>query len=241
MKAYQTDLAYIHDVGFGDFAKDAAPGLIHILKEQSIESGFVIDLGCGSGILAKAFCDAGYDVLGVDISSAMIALAKQKAPKAKFQVASMLRLQLPSCDAVTSVGECLNYQFDRNQKRDLQRFFARVYAALRPGGVFVFDMLHPGVQRSQNPQKVFAEGKDWAILVEKEEDLAHARLTRKMTLFRKIGKHYRRSDETHVVRLYKALDIAGYLRDVGFRVELIRGYGEMKFRFAHVGFIAKKE
>ncbi|HEX4948103.1 MAG TPA: class I SAM-dependent methyltransferase [Blastocatellia bacterium] len=240
MKAYQTDLAYIHDVGFGGFARDAAPGVLHILQQQGIKSGLVVDLGCGSGIWAQALTRAGYDVVGVDISSAMLALAKQKAPKAKFQKASLLRVKLPECDAVTALGECLNYQFDKASRKALSSLFARVFAALRPGGAFIFDLLQPGVQRAANPQRICSEGKDWAILVEKEEDFAKRTLTRRMTMFRKVGKLYRRSTETHVVQLCKALDIAHALRDEGFRVQLIYGYGEMKFRPAHVGFIATK-
>jgi SAM-dependent methyltransferase len=240
MKAYQSDLAYIHDVGFGAFAREAAPGLLKILQEQGIERGLVVDLGCGSGIWAQALTKAGYEVLGVDISAAMIALAKQKAPNAQFQKASLLHVKLPACDAVTSIGEGLNYQFEPNGLADLQALFARIFAALRPGGAFVFDLLQPGVQRAQNPQRIFSEGKDWAILVEKEENFAARQLIRRMTMFRKIGKLYRRSSETHIVQLYKALDIARSLRDVGFRVQLLYGYGEVKFRPAHIGFIATK-
>ena len=33
-KGYRQDLAYIHDVGFGDFAKNAAPGLLVMLRQS---------------------------------------------------------------------------------------------------------------------------------------------------------------------------------------------------------------
>jgi SAM-dependent methyltransferase len=238
MSGYQADLAYIHDVGFGGFARDAAPGLLAILQQRGIASGFVIDLGCGSGIWARALTDAGYKALGIDISAAMIALARQKAPRAHFQKASLLRVKLPNCDAVTSIGECLNYRFDEHGEAERRSFFARVLAALRPGGVFVFDLLQPGAMRGGKPERIFSTGKDWAILVEKTE--AGHRLTRTMTLFRQVGTLYRRSTETHVVHLFRAADIARELRGVGFRVRILRGYGALKFRKAQVGFIATK-
>lgn len=237
---YHADLAYIHDIGFGDFACNSSPGLLQILQQRGITNGLIVDLGCGSGIWAKALTDAGYDCLGIDSSAAMLALAKKKTSKARFQKASLFRVKFPLCDAVTALGECLNYQFDSHDAAELKALFARVYEALRPGGVFVFDVLQPGAQKGANPSKTFSEGNDWAILVEKEEDTTRHQLTRRMTMFRKVGTYYRRSTETHVVQLYKAADIARELRQIGFRVKLIRGYGEMKFRPAHVGFVAAK-
>ena len=73
-EAYKADLAYIHDVGFGDFARRSAPAILEILGQNGIETGLVVDLGCGSGLWAKELSDGGYTVLGVDISPAMIAM-----------------------------------------------------------------------------------------------------------------------------------------------------------------------
>jgi len=84
MAGYKDDLAYIHDVGFGDFAKKAAPGLLKILRRSGITKGLVVDLGCGSGIWAHELGEAGYKVLGVDISAAMLKLARKKVPQARF-------------------------------------------------------------------------------------------------------------------------------------------------------------
>src|SRR5262245_7905127 len=72
-KNYGDDLAYIHDAGFGELARNAAPFLVEALRRRGICDGLVIDLGCGSGLLARGLSEAGYDVLGIDISSAMIA------------------------------------------------------------------------------------------------------------------------------------------------------------------------
>jgi SAM-dependent methyltransferase len=210
------------------------------LRQKGIEKGLVVDLGCGSGIWAKALTQAGYDVLGIDLSDAMLDLAREKAPKAKFQNASLLRVKLPNCDAVTSIGECLNYQFDEHGLAELKDLFARIYETLRPGGLFICDMAEPGYVRGANPQKTYSEGKDWAILLEKKEDKKRNKLTRKMTIFRKVENLYRRSEEVHCVQLYKGSEIAKELRQIGFRVRIIRGYGELRFRKAHVGFIATK-
>lgn len=148
IKAYDVDLAYIHDVGFGDFAGAAARFLIEYLPAQGIHSGQIVELGCGSGIQAAALTEAGYDVLGYDISPAMVALSASRAPGGEFRCASFLDAEIPDCQVVTAVGEVFNYLFDeRNSLSDLKKLFRRIYGALDPGGVFLFDVARSGAFR----------------------------------------------------------------------------------------------
>ena len=164
-RAYSTDLAYIHDVGFGDFARNAAPGVLSLLRRNGIREGLVVDLGCGSGIWARELLSAGYQVLGVDISPAMTALARENAPDATFVTASFHDVKLPACVAVTALGECFNYAFDQtNGVRALQQLFGKVHTALVPRGVLVFDVAlvkTPALRR-----RSFVEGDGWAVLAE---------------------------------------------------------------------------
>jgi hypothetical protein len=44
--AYRDDLAYIHDAGFGGFARQAGQVLVDALARRGITEGLVIDLGC---------------------------------------------------------------------------------------------------------------------------------------------------------------------------------------------------
>jgi SAM-dependent methyltransferase len=237
--AYNRDLAYVHDVGFGSFAERSAPGVLDILRRSGVSSGLVVDLGCGSGLWARRLVDAGYEVLGIDLSPDMIALARQRVPKGTFRNASFLDAEFPPCAAITSLGECFNYLFDeRNGRSSLRRLFRQAYRALRSGGVLIFDVAEPG--RTRGFGRRFWSGPDWACLTDFSQDLRRNRLTRQITTFRKVGRHYRRAEETHAQQLYKGAQLAGDLREIGFRVRTVRGYGEHRFLRRHVGLIARK-
>lgn len=238
---YQRDLAYIHDTGFTAFAAKAAPGLLSMLRQNRITSGLVVDAGCGSGVWARRLCDAGYAVLGIDISASMIALARQHAPAAKFRVESFFRAKLPRCDAVTALGECVNYAFDpRSGKRGVAQFFRGVYEALRPGGIFILDIVEPGLVESGTAQRRFLEGPGWAILLEVRENRKQGTLTRRITSFRQAGAFYRRSEELHRLHLFPRSEILALLGRAGFEVRVLSGYGRLRFTRAHLGFCARK-
>src|SRR5262245_2215204 len=106
--AYRSDLAYIHDAGFGSFVAGAAPWLLALLRSSGLDDGLVIDLGCGSGIWARELLMAGYRVLGFDISPAMVTLARKAAPRGEFHAASFVKAPLRPCVAVTAIGEIFN-------------------------------------------------------------------------------------------------------------------------------------
>ena len=70
LDAYRDDLTYIHNTGFGSLAQAAGPLLVDELRQRGLSDGLVIDLGCGSGILSGVVSEAGFDVLGIDLSEA---------------------------------------------------------------------------------------------------------------------------------------------------------------------------
>lgn len=236
---YKEDLAYIHDVGFRSYVLQAMPGILASLEEHGIAAGLVVDLGCGSGLSTEALVQAGYQVLGVDISAAMISIARRRVPQAKFQVASLFQVDIPECNAVVSISECFNYLFDP-ASQGLMQMFQRIYHALTAGGVFIFDIAEPGQVQSKIPIRGFTEGEDWFVLVEKQEDQEQHILTRRIITFRKVGDCYRRDDEVHRQQLYEVETIAEMLQHVGFQVEIQHSYGQFTLPDAHAVFIAQK-
>jgi SAM-dependent methyltransferase len=239
--AYKDDLAFIHDAGFGDPARNAAPVIVEQLRRTGLTEGLVVDLGCGSGIVAEAIAAAGYDILGIDISSAMISLAQRRVPTGEFRCESLLKSSLPPCVAVSAVGECVNYLFDgRNSANSRRTLFQRVYRSLNPNGIFLFDAAGPGRVPVAGLLKTHREGDGWAVLVTAHEDRQQGTLTRQITSFRQVGALYRRDEELHRLVLVKPSEVAAELRKIGFRVRVLSGYGEMRFPKGWAAFLARK-
>ncbi len=239
-EGYREDLAYVHHAGFGRLAANAASLLTETLRSGGLQRGLVVDLCCGSGPLSQSLSDAGYDVLGVDISGAMVEMARERVPEGRFVEGSILSLDLPPCVAVAAVGECFNYLFDEgNTEEGLGDLLRRIHAALVPGGVLIFDAAGPG--RAPARPQTHAEGDDWAVLATAEEDEERGILTRRITTFRGVGELYRRDEEVHRLRLIGREETAAQLRDLGFLVNVLDGYGEFRVPRGLAGFLARKQ
>lgn len=240
--AYRDDLAFIHDDGFGRTAEKGGEFLVDELRRRGHKAGLVIDLGCGSGILSERLVRAGYDVLGIDISPSMLAIARGRVPAGRFIQGSLLSAALPPCIAVAAVGECLNYLFDSsNNHAALTKLFRRIHGALEPGGLLILDVAEPGRVPGGGLSRSFWNGNDWTVLVDATEDRRKRILTRQITSFRKTGDVYRRDDETHVQRLIPAAEVARQLRSLGFRVRILRGYKDLRFKRGQGGVVARRE
>jgi SAM-dependent methyltransferase len=213
---YGSDLAHVHDVGFDVWARDAAPFVLARLREAGIAEGLVVELGCGSGISAAALLDAGYEVLGVDASAQMLALAAERAPGARLVEGSLHEVQLPPCAAITAIGECVNY----GGPPSLEPLFRRAWAALEPGGLLVFDAAAPG-REPEGRRRARYEGDGWEMHVEAAEDRAAGTLTRRIALVR----DGRGGEELHELRLYEREQVVDWLEASGFDVVAHSSYG----------------
>lgn len=237
---YRADLAYIHDVGHGAVARDAAARLTKELAGLSQE-GLIVDVGCGSGILAEAMTESGYRVIGLDVSEAMLALARTRVPRAEFRLGSFITTSLPKCVAIAAVGEVLCYAFDSaNGDRERAVWFRRAYDALCPGGVLLFDIASPERVPPSGSHRTFAAGADWAVLAEASVEDASGMLVRKITSFRRIETLYRRDEEVHRLSLIDPVDTLALLREAGFEAEVIPAYGSVPMPPGLVAFLCRK-
>ena len=110
----------------------------------------LLELGCGTGGHAAELATHGYDVTGVDLSPAMVRLARAKCSslsddnRPEFLVGDLKKIDLGrTFDAVVALFHVMSYQ---TSNEDLEAAFSSAARHLRPGGVLLFDFWHgPGV------------------------------------------------------------------------------------------------
>jgi len=224
---YREDLAWIHHAGFSEFAESATPGLLALMGDRQ---GLVVDIGCGSGVLARRLTGAGFDVLGIDASPAMIDLARQTAPDARFLAGSFATVEIPPCAAITAIGEVLNYG-------SLDGVRAFIANAARATDFLIFDIAEYGAYPPNDEYRT--GGDDWSVIVIKDSD--GARLTRRVLTFREVAGETRRDEEVHHLELYKRDVILALLRSAGFTARVRRSYGKRRLTKGHAVYVCEKK
>jgi ubiquinone/menaquinone biosynthesis C-methylase UbiE len=69
--------------------------LLAQFAELICQGGRVCDMGCGPGHLARHLAELGLDAMGVDVSPAMLEVARRLNPNLRFEHSDMLRLPFP--------------------------------------------------------------------------------------------------------------------------------------------------
>ncbi len=117
---------------------------------RSLQPGAkVLDLGCGPGLYAQRLAQAGFDVTGIDFSASSIAYAKAQAKEAGLAVRYICRDYLKAGIPAGFDAAILIYcDFGVLDPEQRTRLLSGVRAALRPGGLFVFDALNKKAPRA---------------------------------------------------------------------------------------------
>ncbi|MFI7213303.1 class I SAM-dependent DNA methyltransferase [Micromonospora maritima] len=95
-------------------------------------SGPVADVGCGPGRITAHLHGLGLDAFGVDLSPAMIEVARRDHPGLRFEVGSMTRLDLADASLT---GLLAWFSLIHVPDEDVPGVLAGFHRALRPGGV----------------------------------------------------------------------------------------------------------
>ncbi|MDF2259358.1 class I SAM-dependent methyltransferase [Streptantibioticus ferralitis] len=94
-------------------------------------AGPVADIGCGTGRVTAHLSGLGVSVFGVDLSPGMLEVAREAHPDLRFEVGSMLDLDLP--DGALG-GVMAWYSIIHVPQERLPEVFAEFYRVLAPGG-----------------------------------------------------------------------------------------------------------
>ena len=106
----------------------------------------VLDLACGSGRHSRLLCDRWWTV-GLDLSSALLKVARRESPDAPYVRADMRELPFAaeSFDLAVNLFTSFGYFDDDSEHAQVLR---RVADVTKEGGIFVLDFLNPDEVRT---------------------------------------------------------------------------------------------
>jgi SAM-dependent methyltransferase len=138
MNLYKSLAWVYHEMYHGLFDYDAEFEFYKSkLKEYKAES--VIELGCGTGNLAKRFTNANFDYCGVDLNKEMLEIAQKEMPNAIFFQADICSLKTDRLfDAAIISGRTISYLTENSQ---IESCFESILNSLKPNGILIFDAI----------------------------------------------------------------------------------------------------
>lgn len=215
MAAYD-DFAWFYDRYWNeDFHSAAFPILERVWLSRLPERSRILDVCCGTGYLAGMLVERGHEVTGVDASPEMIACARRNVPRADFQVAEASRFRMPAeFDGAVSTFDSLNHILELP---DLTSALRNVAAALKPGGIFAFDILLEEAYQTHWGESFALVRDDHLLTITGSGfDFRTRRAQCTVTMFRLMEGAWRRSDTTVVERCYTGAEIGTALEDAAF-------------------------
>lgn len=116
--------------------------IIKIFKHFRIQPKTILDLACGTGIPSMLFAQKGYKIIAIDKSQPMLEVLKNKVQQKHYDI-QIINADIrdftvqEKVDVAISLYDSINYLLTES---DLQLCFRCVSEALKPNGLFVFDV-----------------------------------------------------------------------------------------------------
>jgi SAM-dependent methyltransferase len=99
----------------------------------------ILEIGCGTGQLAKRFLRDGYGYTGIDVSMPMLEYARKELPSHHFHQMDMREITLPSkFNGVIITARSISYILSNV---DVMATFRSIKNVLKDGGVLIFDFI----------------------------------------------------------------------------------------------------
>ncbi|MGZ3476226.1 MAG: methyltransferase domain-containing protein, partial [Polyangiales bacterium] len=176
----------------------------------------ILDLGCGPGEQAVALAARGYEVIGIDLSLAMLARAADEAAeknqRINFLQGDMRDLTFDEAfDGIYCWGTTFGYFDDAKNMEVVQK----IHKALRRGGRFLLDIYNRDYVVPRTPSMVWFEGEGCVCMDEVHHNAITSRLQVKRTMMMEDG---RQREIDYSIRLYALHELGKLLHECGFRV-----------------------
>lgn len=183
--------------------------------------GALLDVACGTGRHAVELARRGYEVVGFDLSLAMLARAGEEAQdrdaKLNFIQGDMREMAFgEQFDGVY----CWNTSFGYFEEDKNAQVIARICRALKVGGLFLLDVVNRDFLVRQSPSLAWFEGDGCVCMDEMCVDFITSRMKVKRTMMLDDG---RSREIEYSMRVYSLHELGRILHEHGFKVCEVSG------------------
>jgi SAM-dependent methyltransferase len=181
----------------------------------------VLDLACGTGRHAAELAARGYEVVGFDLSLAMLARAGDEAQErgAKLNLVQGDMREMSFQQQFDGIY-CWNTSFGYFDEEKNAEVIGRIYAALKSGGQLLLDVMNRDYAVRHAPSLAWFEGDGCVCMDEMNIDFITSRMRVKRTMMLDDG---RSREIEYSMRVYSLHELGKVLHDQRFKVTDVTG------------------
>ena len=208
MKAYEK-LSKFYKKDWGNDSIRYIDLITNVINTLDLKITSILDVGCGTGILANELKKMNFEVSGMDISEDMINVAKETTTEIEFIVADMRNFDMKKkFDMITCAFDAINYI---TTDEDMENAMSSIYNNLNENGFFIFDVNTPYLYEDKHfgvINRVFDN-------IHFKQILEYDKTTQIATTLFDFGNN---ELENHIQRAYSVEKMDEYLLKSGFEI-----------------------
>src|SRR5579885_2924879 len=158
----------------GDFARQHLlnPAIFALLGDVTGKQ--ILDAGCGQGYLCRLLARRGASVTGIEPAEGLYRSALQREEAERLGI-TYLQRDLSTCTAIQNAFDAVIANMVLMDIPDYTAAMRNCIAALKPGGDFIFSLLHPCFEEpgSAWPHKGYVEVREYLHEYVKEQSFAY--------------------------------------------------------------------
>lgn len=191
-----------------------------LLETHGLREGRVLEFGSGTGIHGNLIASKGYDVVGVELSAEMVAIADQTAGFTCSQGDMTTTKVDGNFDAAISLFHVVSYLTTDDAISD---FFRNSFEHLKDNGIFIFDVWYSPcvdvnppeirIKRMENSNLKIIRIAEPTVFIDKNRVDVH------FTVFSKGGSEHTwtKTEEVHPMRHFSIEEIRNFAEPIGFK------------------------
>lgn len=208
MKPYEK-LSKFYKKDWGKESVRYADLVSNVINTYNSSVNSVLDIACGTGILATELKNMNFEVSGIDISEDMINVAKETTIEIDFKVADMKNFNLnKKFDIITCAFDSINYI---TNNVDMKKTMKNIFNHLVDNGLFIFDINTPSLYEDRHfgtIDRIFDD-------IHFKQILEYDRVTR---LGKTVFDFGNNELETHVQKAYTVEEMDEFLLNADFEI-----------------------